>query len=516
MKKIISILLITATLLALLTGCDMFAGLNEDSEPIHVPPSPNPDDTGENTDGNEDEKKEEVFIEVESVDTTHGGERIYVIWHNNSENMLVTASYYEIEYKNGNEWETLTPSDDAYFSDLVCTVEEDSERKVAYRVDVFDMSRKGTYRICIGYGMTMLGESVNYRHLYAEFDLEALPAYEGHAINVKGDEFLYEPLPENCLDGESVSIKLKPETEKVGYLLVVNGKIKDLRWSADSTHRLFSFTMPDYDVNVEIKSFELTGEFPEEEELIRTYFYQNPKIEWVKIKHYYSTKSDGAVVVMLEDSDDKFEAKRWDEDIGRYNFRYADTNRITVFRKGKFMTLTEYGTGKNSIAMDEKIHRTLYAHLYNDNFGWQIVKTSLRNYHDFYNDKINKTVIINSFEELNEYYEKNKNVFYFGSVDKVYADSTIGFVDAIKKYDEEFFKSRSLVFVIGQTCSSDLNNIQVKSVRNFEKNGERMLAIKMRNGAMPPYATADVIFRHVIIEIDKSMTVSDANHIIRE
>ena len=97
MKKIISILLITATLLALLTGCDMFAGLNEDSEPIHVPPSPNPDDTGENTDGNEDEKKEEVFIEVESVDTTHGGERIYVIWHNNSENMLVTASYYEIE-----------------------------------------------------------------------------------------------------------------------------------------------------------------------------------------------------------------------------------------------------------------------------------------------------------------------------------------------------------------------------------------------------------------------------------
>lgn len=47
-----------------------------------------------------------------------------------------------------------------------------------------------------------------------------------------------------------------------------------------------------------------------------------------------------------------------------------------------------------------------------------------------------KTYVIEWFEELEEYYNANKEKHNLGHREKVYSDTTIGFVDATKEYDE--------------------------------------------------------------------------------
>ncbi len=46
------------------------------------------------------------------------------------------------------------------------------------------------------------------------------------------------------------------------------------------------------------------------------------------------------------------------------------------------------------------------------------------------------TYVIESLEELEEYYNANKEKHNLGHREKVYSDTTIGFVDATKEYDE--------------------------------------------------------------------------------
>ena len=45
---------------------------------------------------------------------------------------------------------------------------------------------------------------------------------------------------------------------------------------------------------------------------------------------------------------------------------------------------------------------------------------------------------ITSLEELQEYYEANRDKYDLKSKDTVYSDTTIGLADAIKKYDDSF------------------------------------------------------------------------------
>lgn len=55
-----------------------------------------------------------------------------------------------------------------------------------------------------------------------------------------------------------------------------------------------------------------------------------------------------------------------------------------------------------------------------------------------------KTYVIESLEELEEYYNANKEKHNLGHMEKVYSDTTIGFSDATKEYDEEFFKDHHI------------------------------------------------------------------------
>ena len=49
-------------------------------------------------------------------------------------------------------------------------------------------------------------------------------------------------------------------------------------------------------------------------------------------------------------------------------------------------------------------------------------------------------VVINSREDLEAYYEANKELFDLERKETVYSDTTIGFLDACDKYDDAYFE----------------------------------------------------------------------------
>lgn len=108
-----------------------------------------------------------------------------------------------------------------------------------------------------------------------------------------------------------------------------------------------------------------------------------------------------------------------------------------------------------------------------------------------------KTIVIDSLEELEEYYNANKEKHNLGHREKVYSDTTIGFADATKEYDEEFFKNHNIVLVL-LTASS--GSIRYK-VENINLN-DGVMEINITKKT-PEIGTCDMAGWHIIIETDK-------------
>jgi len=79
-----------------------------------------------------------------------------------------------------------------------------------------------------------------------------------------------------------------------------------------------------------------------------------------------------------------------------------------------------------------------------------------------------QTLVIESREELDQYFNTNKEKYNLGHKEKVYSDTTIGFEDAIVDYDEEWFKDHNIVLVLLTANSGSIrykaNNINIKYV----------------------------------------------------
>ena len=108
-----------------------------------------------------------------------------------------------------------------------------------------------------------------------------------------------------------------------------------------------------------------------------------------------------------------------------------------------------------------------------------------------------KTYVIESLAELEEYYNANKEKHNLGHREKVYSDTTIGFADATKEYDEEFFKDHNIVLVL-LTASS--GSIRYK-VENINLN-DGVMEINITKKT-PEIGTCDMAGWHIIIETDK-------------
>ncbi len=110
------------------------------------------------------------------------------------------------------------------------------------------------------------------------------------------------------------------------------------------------------------------------------------------------------------------------------------------------------------------------------------------------------TVIIETSEELKKYIKENENNFDLSRKDEVYADTTIGFLDAVDKYDGEYFKENSLIIAVDTQPSGSIrythaylecteNNILFDTLRLIEYH--------------PCLQTCDEADWHIIVEAKK-------------
>lgn len=107
------------------------------------------------------------------------------------------------------------------------------------------------------------------------------------------------------------------------------------------------------------------------------------------------------------------------------------------------------------------------------------------------------TVVIETKEELDQYFNTNKEKYNLGHKEKVYSDTTIGFEDAIVDYDEEWFKEHNLVLVL---LTANSGSIRYKANNINIEDGTMTVSF---NKKAPDMVTCDMAGWHIIIETDK-------------
>lgn len=124
---------------------------------------------------------------------------------------------------------------------------------------------------------------------------------------------------------------------------------------------------------------------------------------------------------------------------------------------------------------------------------------------DGYIDAISYPVIsiIHSTDELNEYYLKNKDIYYLDKRSEVIGNSTIGFLGAVEKYDNAYFNDSVLVLLLLEEGSGSIRH-QITDI----KRNEGFVEISI-NKLVPNYGTDDIAQWHIIVELQKG-TISDS------
>ncbi|WP_216830266.1 hypothetical protein [Alkalihalobacterium elongatum] len=105
--------------------------------------------------------------------------------------------------------------------------------------------------------------------------------------------------------------------------------------------------------------------------------------------------------------------------------------------------------------------------------------------------------LVTSTEELSTYYIDNKDAYDLEKKEVVYSDSTIGFLDAVDKYDDVFFRDNVVVFVLLQEDSGSIRHIITDIKRN-----KSLVDISVKR-IVPQYTTDDMAEWHVMVELKR-------------
>ena len=100
--------------------------------------------------------------------------------------------------------------------------------------------------------------------------------------------------------------------------------------------------------------------------------------------------------------------------------------------------------------------------------------------------------VISSTNELEQYYEKNKDFYNLSTPPDIVSDSTIVFADAIKIYSNEFFENNYLAIVLLEEGSGSIRH----KVERIDDNGDIII-----DRLLPELRTADIAKWHIIIEL---------------
>jgi len=120
-------------------------------------------------------------------------------------------------------------------------------------------------------------------------------------------------------------------------------------------------------------------------------------------------------------------------------------------------------------------------------FEAQYIRTN--GYHD--GAEYPRTVLIESREALEKYYEDNKELYDLAHKEKVYSDTTVGFADAMEKYTEEWFADHVLLMVLLEEGSGSVRH-EVTQVTADSVTIKRIV---------PEVGTDDMAEWHVLIEL---------------
>ncbi len=110
------------------------------------------------------------------------------------------------------------------------------------------------------------------------------------------------------------------------------------------------------------------------------------------------------------------------------------------------------------------------------------------------------TVIIETSEELKKYIKENENNFDLSRKDEVYADTTIGFLDAADKYDDEYFKENSLIIAVDTQPSGSIRYTHTELVCSEKSELFDTLWLTEYH---PCLQTCDEAAWHIIVEANK-------------
>ena len=110
-------------------------------------------------------------------------------------------------------------------------------------------------------------------------------------------------------------------------------------------------------------------------------------------------------------------------------------------------------------------------------------------------------VVISSKKELVDYYEENKELFDLERKDKVYSDTTIGFLDACDKYDDAYFEKQNLVLIVLQEGSGSIRHEITDVRRRFDENDASLGWDITINIIVPEIGTCDMAQWHLFLEV---------------
>ena len=138
-------------------------------------------------------------------------------------------------------------------------------------------------------------------------------------------------------------------------------------------------------------------------------------------------------------------------------------------------------------------------------FDTQYIRTN--GYHEDVEYPVVK--IIRSVDELNSYYNENKDLYDLERKDKVYSDTTIGFLDACDKYNAEYFDKQILVMVLLEEGSGSTRH----NVDSVKLGSDGKLYVNIRS-IVPEVGTCDMAEWHILIEPEEDINVTNASNVV--
>lgn len=365
MKKLI-IVLISVILLLALTSCDfnnvfdgIVAGPSDSDELCLVGDKGYSEYSG-------------VYLALEGAEYIDGAWRLEVRWHNESDYEVTYGAAYTVEYKEDGEWKNVTVAD-VEFIEIAYVLKPHSEAGETYTMKYFDVSKEGRYRIKTDFNIS--DESYTGSRIIAlEFSLSAephatLPPIEEptvketlvvtipdeteqeadqpvdgkFALEVVGEECLFEPLEQRYEPGTKVTVKVHKDLGvKTGFFAVVDGKQVDIKY--DSDYAYFEFTMPENNTTMYLRtySFELINS-PYADLFVHLFWSQNPHLPKIEVKRYYGEnygENKEGIPVALLDTGEEYYGDPVVEKVGELEFRYEGLNRIWLVYD-KFYTISD-------------------------------------------------------------------------------------------------------------------------------------------------------------------------------